>query len=37
MLGSEMPVELVETLYNKLQKGIYDAGDYVEIVDNEES
>jgi hypothetical protein len=37
MLGSEMPVELVETLYKKLQKGIYDAGDYVEIVDNEES
>lgn len=29
MLGSEMPVKLVETLYNKLQKSIYDAGDYL--------
>ena len=29
-----MPIELVETLYNKLQKGIYDAGEYLEINDN---
>lgn len=32
-----MPVELVETLYRKLQKGIYDAGQYLQIVDNEEA
>ena len=32
-----MPVELVESLYHKLQKGVYDAGDYVEITDNEET
>jgi tubulin--tyrosine ligase-like protein 12 len=31
-----MPLELVETLYNKLQKGIYDAGEYLQIDDNEE-
>jgi hypothetical protein len=29
-----MPIELVENLYNKLQKGIYDAGEYLEINDN---
>lgn len=34
MLGSEMPIDLVETLYKKLQKGVYDAGDYVEILEN---
>lgn len=32
-----MPIELVETLYNKLQKGIYDAGSYIRIDDNEET
>lgn len=32
-----MPIQLVETLYTKLQKGVYDAGDYLEIMDNEES
>lgn len=32
-----MPIELVETLYNKLQKGIYDAGNYIRIDDNEET
>lgn len=32
-----MPIELVETLYTKLQKGIYDAGDLLRIDDNEET
>lgn len=32
-----MPIELVETLYNKLQKGVYDAGNYIRIDDNEET
>ncbi len=36
MVGAEFPIELVEPLYNKLQKGIYDAGEYLQIDDNEE-
>ena len=37
MLGSEMPVTLIETLYNKLIKGIYDGGDFLDVTDNEEA
>ena len=37
LFGSQFPMQLVETLYAKMSNAIYDVGEFLEIIDDDEN